>query len=104
MRKTTQYFTGKLELLHETNTIEWLDVQFHQTKGKGNNESQNWKPRGYFHYASRQEIDCKMMMGEALFAFTFHGNPKKIIVSFGDRRQKDFMNIIGITRFDIGTA
>jgi len=44
------------------------------------------------------------MMGEVLSAFTFHGNPNKIIVSFGEGRRRGLMNIIGITRFDIGKA
>jgi len=45
-----------------------------------------------------------MMMGEVLSAFKFHGNPNKIIVAFGEGRQRGLMNIIGITRFDIGKA
>ena len=104
MRKTTQYFTGKLKLLHKTSTVEWFDVQFHQTKGTGNNEAKIRKARNYYQYPSREDVDRKMMMGEVLSAFTFHGNPNKIIVSFGEGRRRGLMNIIGITRFDIGIA
>ena len=70
--------------------MEWFDVQFHQTKGRGNDETKFQQPRNYFQYAPRQEIDQKMMMGEVLSAFTFHRNPNKNIVSFGERGRMGF--------------
>ena len=104
MRKTTQYFSGKLKLLHKTTTMEWFDIQFRLTKSGGNDEAKVRQPQNCFQYASREEIDRKMMLGEVLSAFTFHGNPNKIIVLFGESKHRGLLNIIGITRFDIGRA
>ena len=74
MRKTTQYFEGKLKLLHKTNTMEWYDGQLQpEANREAGIETSIRKARNYFQYTSKDDIDWKMMLGEVLSAFTFLG-------------------------------
>jgi len=74
MKKTTQYFAGKLKLLHKTNTMEWYDGQLRQEANReAGIETCIRKVRNYFQYASKNDIDWKMMLDEVLSAFTFLG-------------------------------
>jgi len=103
MRRTTQYFEGKLKLLHKTYTMEWYDGQLRQEANReAGTETTFRKNRNYFQYTSKHDIDRKMMLGEVLSAFTFFGNTNKLFVAFGEKRRRGLMDIIGITRLDDG--
>ena len=67
MRRTTQYFEGKLKLLHKTNTMEWYDGQLrHEANREAGIETTFRKARNYFQYNSKHDIDRKMMLGEVI--------------------------------------
>jgi hypothetical protein len=83
--------------------MEWYDGQFRQEANReAGIETTFRKTRNYFQYTSKHDIDRKVMLGEVLSAFTFFGNPNKLVVAFGEKRRQGLMDIIGITRLDDG--
>jgi len=105
MRRTTQYFRGKLTYMYKTNVMEWLAYQF---KTENSEDTTNgYQPRVgkmYNQYASLQEIKRKMRVGEVMSGFTFRGNPDKIIIAYGEHRRSGVMKCIGITRCEKGKS
>ena len=106
MRKTTQYFTGKLTLMHKTNVMDWLSEQFEkeQAAAERSGESKKRTPRMYYQYKTLEDIERKISQGEVLSGFTFCGNCDKIIVAYGERRRSGYMNCIGVTRLNKGSS
>jgi len=101
MRRTTQYFSGKLTLMYKTNVMEWLTDQFKKENSDDKtNEHNQWVGKMYNQYVSLEEIKRKMRVGEVMSGFTFQGNTDKIIIAYGEHRRSGVMKCIGITRYE----
>ena len=104
MRKTTQYFTGKLILMHKTNMMDWLSAQFSKVGEDAAQNRNKRSPRMYYQYATFEELEKKLRLGEVLSGFTFKGNCDQIIIAYGERRRAGFMNYVGVTRMNKGES
>ena len=104
MRKTTTYFRGKLGIMYKMNVMEWLSEEFDKADSNRDQDSEKRVPRMYYQYKTLEEIERKIMLGEVLSGFTFHGNSEKIVIAYGGQRRSGLMNCIGITRLNKGTC
>jgi len=104
MRRTTQYFSGKLSLMHKTNNMDWLREEIRKADVDGTYKSERRSPRMYYQYKTLEEIERRMSLGEVLSGFTFEGNGDNIMIAYGEKRRSGLMNCIGITRLRKGVA
>ena len=104
MRRTTQYFSGKLSLMHKTNNMDWLREEIRKADVDETYKSERRSPRMYYQYKTLEEIERRMSLGEVLSGFTFEGSGNNIMIAYGEKRRSGLMNCIGITRLRKGVA
>ena len=104
MRKTTQYFSGKLTLMHKSNVMEWLSDEIRMAGSGASQTFEGRSPRMYYQYKTLEEIERRMSLGEVVSGFTFEGNGDKIIISYGERRRSGLMSCIEVQRLNKGEA
>ena len=105
MRRTTQYFSGKLTLMYKTIVMEWLTDPFKKENSDDKTNEHNQRVgKMYNQYVSLEEIKRKMRVGEVMSGFTFQGNTDKIIIAYGEHRRSGVMKCIGITRCEKGKS
>ena len=104
MRKTTQYFSGKLTLMYKTNNMDWLREEIRKSSDDESYQQDKRSPRMYYQYKTLEEIERSMSLGEVLSGFTFEGNGDNIMIAYGERRRFSLLSCIGITRLKKGVA
>ena len=82
MRKTTEYFIGKLTLMHKLVTMDWISGNFVESDTK--NKRDHW--RIHYQYKSLDDIVRKMRIREVISGFMIEGS-NKICVSYGKNRR-----------------
>ena len=71
MQRTTKYFSGKLNLVHKTNNMDWLRDEIRKESMDGTYKSEKRSPPMYYQYKTLEEIERQMSLGEVLSGFTF---------------------------------
>ena len=83
MRKTTEYFTKKLVLMHKSVGMDWIQKEFVESDKK----SKPRKGKIYFQYKTREEIERKFQTGEVISGFMITGI-KKICIAYGEEKNE----------------
>ena len=104
MRKTTEYFAGKLSRMYRTNVMDWLDEELSKEINSTSRKSTRRTPRMYYQYKTLDEIKMRINVGSVLSGFSFKGNDDKVLVAYGEKRRSGIMNCIGISRLNKGHA
>ena len=102
MRKTPDYFEGKLRLMFKTNVMNWVMDCMSQSKNNQDSESTDRDYRMYYQYNSLEEITEKLQSGGVLSGFTLNGLDGKIVVAYGGQRRSGIMNCVTISRINRG--
>ena len=100
MRKTTQYFSGKLSKMYKTNVMDWLKDRLSGAPVVTERRS----ARMYFQYESLEEIERKIRLGDVISGFTLKSDPSKLIVAYGPDRRSGIMNCVEVQRLNRGDA
>ena len=105
MRKTTQYFSGKLSKMHKSNVMDWLvhRILIHSSSDLVEETSARC-PRMYYQFKTREEIERRTSLGEVVSGFTLNGDDETILIAYGDRRRSGLMNCVGISRLNRGSS
>ena len=104
MRRTTEYFEGKLRLMFKTNVMDWIRDEMSRASNDTATESMTRKPRMYYQYKSLDEVTRRVNSGEVLSGFTLKGGDEKIMIAYGPKRRSGFMNCISISRVNPGQS
>ena len=84
MRKTPDYFEGKLRLMFKTNVMDWVRDCLSQSKNSHDSESTERNYRMYYQYKSLEEITEKLHSGGVLLGFTIEGLDKMMSLHMVD--------------------
>ena len=97
MRKTTEYFTQKLVLMHKAVIMDWIQKEFVESDKK----SKPRKGKMYFQYKTREEIERKFRTGKVISGFMITGS-KKICIAYRKKQRRGEMNVVGVRRVNPG--
>ncbi len=100
MRKTPQYFVGKLSKMYKQNVMSWLADRLDSRSIKKGKQSD----RMYYQYENMEEIERKIQLGEVISGFTLKADPSKLIVGYGGNRRSGLINCVEVRRLNKGRA
>ena len=104
MRRTPEYFGGKLCLMYRTNVMNWIREKMSSYNDNRTDTEFGRKPTMYYQYKTLAEIKDRFTCGEVISGFTLEGDPHKIMVAYGNKRRSGLMNIVSIDRVDVGES
>ena len=110
MRRTPEYFEGKLRLMYKTNVMNWIRDQINNSKHDQDNTDGNHsnhqarKPRMYYQYNTLDEVLRRFESGEVLSGFTVEGGGENIMIAYGTKRRSRLVNCISISRLNSGQS
>ena len=97
MRRTPQYFAGKMRLMFRRNVMDWLN----ESMFVGDDEAvTKRKMRMYYHYHSSSDIETVFSNGRVISGFTLKNiasgdvNSEKIMIAFGNSRRSGMISMI----------
>ena len=105
MRRTPQYFAGKMRLMFRRNVMDWLN----ESMFVGDDEAvAKRKMRMHYHYHSSSDIETVFSNGRVISGFTLKNiasgdvNSEKIMIAFGNSRRSGMISMIGLSRVNRG--
>lgn len=104
MRKTHQYFAGKLKLMYRTSVMNELVDELRSEVAKIPHVPRQRVPRMYYQYSSLEDIERRVTQGEVLSGFSFKDDNDEILFAYGEQRRSGIMSCVSLTRVGVGES
>lgn len=104
MRKTHQYFAGKLKLMYRTSVMNELVDELRSEVAKIPHVPRQRVPRMYYQYSSLEDIERRVTQGEVLSGFSFKDDNDEILFAYGEQRRSGVMSCVSLTRVGVGES
>ena len=102
MRKTPQYFMGKLSLMFKTNVMDKLKESMERYINGDEDEIKQRTPNMYYQYKDLEEVRRRVREGKVLSGFSFDNNDCRIMIAYGNKRRSGVMSCVSISRLNPG--
>ena len=94
MRKTQEYFAGKLRKMYRTNAFSWLHRRMYPDDFESDESSRSSKM--YHQYYSLDDVEQKFTTGKVLSGFYTEDMPETIMIAYGNKRCSGKMNAVKV--------